>query len=485
MRALRRRRRRRRGVGGRGRATARSSTSSTRSTAAAATALYMPAGGSLQPAVARDGRPAPALRQAGRRAPCSSSPCGRPRKSRAGSSSATVSRTTDLDLFVSHQANRRIIESAAEKLGLSPDKVIINIERIRQHDRRDHSARAERRRLLGTPEEGRPGAAGVGRRRIHGRRRAPALGILNRVFLLSPASCRGRRAAQLLSPRATTSLAAQLRSAEGAPLGDVFAFVSSLYFRGKLTYARRFAAPHDIHVITPTAGLQSPDTLVTHASILRIRRRRHRSRELRATRTAARAERVGAARGRRRHVRRRAARQHRLAEVRRRARADLRRAPAVSDRLRRPRRHEPRRPAAAESQRGRRAGLRGRGRRGQARAAPAEAPAQVRALMAPAIPTGEDNVVLRRRRQRGPPHEPPQAVLAGARAHQGRSAAVLRVGRRRAAAAHPRSRDGDEALSARRLRPFFFMKRAPTPRPPWIRHVRDRSRIPATSSTFP
>jgi 3-oxoacyl-[acyl-carrier-protein] synthase-3 len=37
--------------------------------------------------------------------------------------------TSDLDLFVSHQANRRIIESAAEKLGLGPDKMIINIDK--------------------------------------------------------------------------------------------------------------------------------------------------------------------------------------------------------------------------------------------------------------------------------------------------------------------------------------------------------------------
>jgi 3-oxoacyl-[acyl-carrier-protein] synthase III len=36
----------------------------------------------------------------------------------------------DLDLFVSHQANRRIIMSATEKLGIDPDKVIINIERF-------------------------------------------------------------------------------------------------------------------------------------------------------------------------------------------------------------------------------------------------------------------------------------------------------------------------------------------------------------------
>jgi len=36
----------------------------------------------------------------------------------------------DLDLFVSHQANRRIIQSATEKLGVDPAKVIINIERF-------------------------------------------------------------------------------------------------------------------------------------------------------------------------------------------------------------------------------------------------------------------------------------------------------------------------------------------------------------------
>jgi 3-oxoacyl-[acyl-carrier-protein] synthase III len=36
----------------------------------------------------------------------------------------------DIDLFVSHQANRRIIQGAAEKLGLPPEKVIINIERF-------------------------------------------------------------------------------------------------------------------------------------------------------------------------------------------------------------------------------------------------------------------------------------------------------------------------------------------------------------------
>ena len=35
----------------------------------------------------------------------------------------------DLALFVSHQANRRIIEAAADRLGLPPEKVVINLDR--------------------------------------------------------------------------------------------------------------------------------------------------------------------------------------------------------------------------------------------------------------------------------------------------------------------------------------------------------------------
>jgi hypothetical protein len=93
-----------------------------------------------------------------------------------------------------------------------------------------------------------------------------------RVFLLSPANCSGTRAKQALSPRATFRLAERLRSPEGVAIGELFSFVSGLYFRGKLTYAQRFAAPVDpdnavvgsgVHVITPNAGLRSPETLIT------------------------------------------------------------------------------------------------------------------------------------------------------------------------------------------------------------------------------
>jgi len=97
-----------------------------------------------------------------------------------------------------------------------------------------------------------------------------------RIFLLSPANLAGTRAKQALSPNAQFALAAALRSASGAPLGDLFSFISGLYFRGKLTYARRFARPAEpdnpivgngIHIITATAGLRTPDTLVTHAAV--------------------------------------------------------------------------------------------------------------------------------------------------------------------------------------------------------------------------
>src|SRR5688572_15201454 len=93
-----------------------------------------------------------------------------------------------------------------------------------------------------------------------------------RIFLLSPANCAGLRARMVMSERASFPLAVRLRTREGAPLGDLFSFMSGLYFRGKLAYARAFAAAPDresaisgpgVFVITPTAGLRSADTLVT------------------------------------------------------------------------------------------------------------------------------------------------------------------------------------------------------------------------------
>jgi len=83
---------------------------------------------------------------------------------------------------------------------------------------------------------------------------------LPRVFLLSPAHCGGERAQLLFSPRARFDLACRLRSGEGAPLGEVFSFLSGLYFRGKLAYASTFGLPL---VITTNAGLRPADDRVT------------------------------------------------------------------------------------------------------------------------------------------------------------------------------------------------------------------------------
>lgn len=74
------------------------------------------------------------------------------------------------------------------------------------------------------------------------------------VFLLSPAFCGGRRAAILLNPKSEAATVREFRSGT-MTLGRAFAFMSGLYFRGKLAYAERFG---DAFVITPTRGLQSP-----------------------------------------------------------------------------------------------------------------------------------------------------------------------------------------------------------------------------------
>jgi hypothetical protein len=81
------------------------------------------------------------------------------------------------------------------------------------------------------------------------------------LFLISPARCGGPRAQQLA--RSPGELGVQLREGR-APIGDVFSWLSALYFRGKLTYARAFAAaPAHVLVMAPGAGLRTPDTAIS------------------------------------------------------------------------------------------------------------------------------------------------------------------------------------------------------------------------------
>ena len=96
----------------------------------------------------------------------------------------------------------------------------------------------------------------------------------HQIFLLSPANCSGKRAGFLLRKEARSALALRLRSEQGATIGEVFTFMSGLYFRGKLAYALAFAKPpHDcggVQVIVPGRGLCPPRTLIDLAGLRAI-----------------------------------------------------------------------------------------------------------------------------------------------------------------------------------------------------------------------
>src|SRR5436305_8815538 len=83
--------------------------------------------------------------------------------------------------------------------------------------------------------------------------------VAHRIFLLSPAYAGGERARMILRDQAQFPLARKLRGKSGAPIADVFTFLSGLYFRGKIAYANAFARTtrrtSGVLVITPTRGL--------------------------------------------------------------------------------------------------------------------------------------------------------------------------------------------------------------------------------------
>lgn len=87
----------------------------------------------------------------------------------------------------------------------------------------------------------------------------------HRIFLLSPANLAGIRAGYVLDAKGQSDLACRLRHG-GVPLGELFSFISGLYFRGKLSYARAFSRPAQgvsgSFVITTSAGLVAPETVM-------------------------------------------------------------------------------------------------------------------------------------------------------------------------------------------------------------------------------
>jgi hypothetical protein len=95
---------------------------------------------------------------------------------------------------------------------------------------------------------------------------------MRRVFVLSPAYAGGQRARMVMSERAQFDLAKRLRSNKPPSLGEIFAFLSGLYFRGKLAYANAFAPPRQrrssVLVITPTRGLVPAATPIGLADLV-------------------------------------------------------------------------------------------------------------------------------------------------------------------------------------------------------------------------
>jgi hypothetical protein len=95
---------------------------------------------------------------------------------------------------------------------------------------------------------------------------------LSRVFLLSPANTSAIRGQLLLNSNSEFELAQRIRR-QGAPLGELFSFISSLYFRGKLAYTKAFSRstvfPSTL-VVTTSRGLLPPETVITLDDLLEM-----------------------------------------------------------------------------------------------------------------------------------------------------------------------------------------------------------------------
>src|SRR5581483_101263 len=81
------------------------------------------------------------------------------------------------------------------------------------------------------------------------------------------------------------------------------------------------------------------------------------------------------------------------------------------------------------------------------------------------------------RRPRGAAHEPDEALLAGARHHEGRLDPVLRRRRARPPAPRPRPRDGDEAVPERRRGSVLLHEAGPVAAAALDRALLDRTRV--------
>ena len=97
------------------------------------------------------------------------------------------------------------------------------------------------------------------------------LSLVHRIFILSPANSSGERARLIFNPRAGFDLARRLQRGDKAPIGEIFSFLSGLYFRGKYTYSIKFGRPPNgltgAYVITSNRGLVDVEQPLTLAEL--------------------------------------------------------------------------------------------------------------------------------------------------------------------------------------------------------------------------
>ena len=75
-----------------------------------------------------------------------------------------------------------------------------------------------------------------------------------------------------MSPRAGFDAAVRYRSPEGVMIAEAFAFMSALYFRGKIAYALHFGGVENTHVIAPGFGLVPPTWAITEERMTKMRK---------------------------------------------------------------------------------------------------------------------------------------------------------------------------------------------------------------------
>jgi len=94
--------------------------------------------------------------------------------------------------------------------------------------------------------------------------------LAGNAFVVSPAMLGGARGRRIPASVADTPRLEPLCRGASVPIGEIYAYISSLHLRGKVAYARTFSsvAEAPVLVITPDRGLVDVDLPVRHPARL-------------------------------------------------------------------------------------------------------------------------------------------------------------------------------------------------------------------------